>query len=272
MNSIDYWNRRNNLLNSVTNKSIKVTEMRIQREYQLVYERLERDALKIMEEYQSKLAEGQVPGQAMIHSLQRMNTMMEQLRSEVEGLGYSMNKTLQNSLYVQYKTIYDSVKVQSAKLEPYSKLNKRYILDRINTPWVTGDPLTFSSRIWGNTNKLMYTLQEDLTTALATGQKTDKLIAKLQHDFGVSYNEASRLVRTESAHIQTQATMDKYKKYGVEKFNVQCGPDCCDDCADISDNGPYDTDAFDIMPPIHPNCRCTITAVVDTDSEVESNE
>jgi hypothetical protein len=43
-----------------------------------------------------------------------------------------------------------------------------------------------------------------------TGKPSAKLRKLLMDDFGVSYRQADRIVRTELAHIQTQAAQKRY--------------------------------------------------------------
>lgn len=57
----------------------------------------------------------------------------------------------------------------------------------------------------GEATKHSDTLNEHLIHCVATGKTPGELKKLLQEDFGVSYGRADSLVRTELAHIQTQA-------------------------------------------------------------------
>jgi hypothetical protein len=74
----------------------------------------------------------------------------------------------------------------------------------INRVWVA-DGKSWSERVWDNTEKLQQTLNDNLVHCLVAGKKTTDLKNLLQEQFNVSYNRADSLVRTEIAHIQTQA-------------------------------------------------------------------
>ena len=83
--------------------------------------------------------------------------------------------------------------------------------------------------------------------------------------FNVNYRRAETLVRTEMAHIETQAARDRYKNYGVDKVKVLVDTDSrtCDVCAKL-EGKEFDINAK--MPiPVHPNCRCCIVPVVDNE-------
>ncbi len=90
----------------------------------------------------------------------------------------------------------------------------------------------------------------------------------LQERFNVSYNRADSIVRTEMAHIQTQAAKQRYADAGLEEVEVWADKDerRCDVC------GKLHQKRFPIganMPiPAHPRCRWCILPVVE-DSEPE---
>ena len=61
-----------------------------------------------------------------------------------------------------------------------------------------------------------------------------------------------------------------FKQYGVQMVDVVNGPNPCDDCQDIADNGPYPIDDIpDGGPPFHPNCECTLIAASDPSDNPE---
>jgi len=49
-----------------------------------------------------------------------------------------------------------------------------------------------------------------------TGKPSAALRKTLMEDFNASYRNADRIVRTELAHIQTQAAQKRYQDYGIE--------------------------------------------------------
>ena len=119
----------------------------------------------------------------------------------------------------------------------------------------------WSSRIWKNTNKLAQTVRESLVNTFTTGSTTDDFVRTLMKDFSVSYNQARTLARTELAHCATQSTVDGYISMGVEKYKVLAEKDCCEDCNDLS-NQIFEINDPTGYVPVHPNCRCSIVAVV----------
>jgi len=83
----------------------------------------------------------------------------------------------------------------------------------------------------------------------------------------VSFNRADALVRTEMAHIQTQAAQQRYKDYGIKQVEVFVDEDekTCEVCA-AEEGKRYNIN--DVMPvPFHPRCRCCMVPVIDIDDD-----
>lgn len=85
--------------------------------------------------------------------------------------------------------------------------------------------------------------------------------------FDVSYSQADMLVRTEMAHIQTQASVDRYKDAGLTRYEFLADTDekTCSVCKAL-DGKVFSFAEAQVgvnMPPIHPRDRCSIIPVVD---------
>ena len=132
----------------------------------------------------------------------------------------------------------------------------------VNSIWVA-DGKSWSQRIWGNNNELLDTLNEGLLHCLVTGKKTTELKRELQDRFNVSYHRADTLVRTEMAHIQTQAAKQRYADYGIDRVQVWADKDerQCEHCGTLHQKIYY---AHETIPvPAHPNCRCAIIPYIE---------
>ena len=129
------------------------------------------------------------------------------------------------------------------------------------------DGLTVNGRVARNMAQLQMTLEKGLQDCLARGVPKDELVKTLMRKFEVSYSNADRLARTERTYIQNQATKESYIKAGVKQYEYFAELDerTSDECEEM--NGQI----FDVAnavvgvnyPPLHPNCRCTVLAVID---------
>ena len=84
----------------------------------------------------------------------------------------------------------------------------------------------------------------------------------LRERFNVSYSRADALVRTELAHVQTEAAKQRYKDYGLDEVEIWADPDerTCPVCEKLHKK-VYPVGA-NVPIPAHPRCRCCIVPVI----------
>lgn len=166
-------------------------------------------------------------------------------------------ETIQNAYY---KTIYDTG--VGLKINPaFSRLDNRAVNQVLNTKFLGGN---YSERIWKNTDKLANTLKEVIGSAIARGESYSKTARGIRERFGVTQYEATRLVQTETCYFQNQAEIEALKTMGIEKYKFIATLDSrtSDICRD-HDKKVYnieDAKAGENLPPLHPNCRSTVSA------------
>jgi SPP1 gp7 family putative phage head morphogenesis protein len=224
-------------------------------------------AAKVIEDFQAtydKLLatelDGREPTPADLYKLDKYWKMQGQLREELRKLGEKQIAALTKQFEIQFFDIYYSIALDGAAT--YSTIDTAAAMQMINGIWVA-DGKSWSERIWQNTEKLAETLNEELIHCLVSGKKTTELKNLLQESFGVSYSRADALVRTEMAHIQTQAAKQRYEDYGIQEVEVWADKDerRCDVCGKLHQKR-YPVGAQ--MPvPAHPRCRCCIIPVVN---------
>ena len=161
-----------------------------------------------------------------------------------------------------YHAVYDLGK--SGMNFYFTPLDSRAIQKVLNYPW---SGALFSDRLWENKDKLIYSLKETLTQGLIQGQDYSRMTKNLAGRMDVSFEQAARLVKTETAHFMNQADMDSYDEAGIEKYQYLASLDelTCEQC------GAMDGRIFKLSeavtgvnyPPLHPNCRCTTIAVIE---------
>lgn len=140
-------------------------------------------------------------------------------------------------------------------------LNNDQLSKVLSKPWTT-DGKTFSNRLWTNKQRLVGSLQTQLTQSIITGKAPDEAIRSLSEEFRVSRNQAGRLIMTESAAFTSSAQEKTYKDLDVEKFEIVATLDNKTSaiCQDL-DGHVFDMKDFEVgvtAPPFHPWCR-TVT-------------
>lgn len=135
----------------------------------------------------------------------------------------------------------------------------------VDVPWVDGK--NFSTRIWGNTEKLANYLNTDIAQAFTRGDSYDRIVSNLKKRFDkVTRNDAYRLVYTEGTYVMAEATMTPFEAE-FEQCRVSTVGDgkVCDICREVA------KETFQIkdrkpgvnFPPLHAWCRCSFTIEVN---------
>lgn len=212
--------------------------------------------LKIFED----ISKGKEATPADLYKLDTYWQLQYQLKDELQKLGDKQASLLSKKFVKQFQDIYDYLAMPGSNM--FNEIDRGAIEQMINSIWVA-DGKSWSQRIWTNTERLAEVLNEHLIHSVAIGQKPGELKKLLQEEFGVSYRAADSLVRTEMAHIQTQAAQKRYQDYGIKEVEVLVDEDerTCPICAKL-EGKRYPVNAT--MPlPAHPRCRCTMIPVVE---------
>lgn len=131
----------------------------------------------------------------------------------------------------------------------------------------------FSDRIWDNQKELSKILQDGLIKATLMGQHPTRWMSEMRRNlteaFSGSIYALKRLAVTESARVQIASQKAAYEAGGYEWFEFIAEPTACEIC--LAFDGKI-AEVKKMMiggnaPPIHPNCKCSTAAYVDTTIE-----
>lgn len=98
-------------------------------------------------------------------------------------------------------------------------IDQRQIEKVINKPWAP-DGKNFSERIWGNRQKLVNSLYNELTLGIILGQDPQKTISRIAKNMNVSQKNAGRLVMTEKAFFSSAAQKDCFNDLDVQEYKI----------------------------------------------------
>lgn len=136
----------------------------------------------------------------------------------------------------------------------------------ISTAW---SGKNYSERIWANRKKLGKKLEQVLTQGTIMGHSNAKMAQKLSKEMSVSFNNAARLVRTESNYVYNQATKAGYEAMGQDTYIFLATLDLRTSriCGSLDGKKfkSKDAKAGVNYPPMHPNCRSTTIPDVEED-------
>ena len=125
--------------------------------------------------------------------------------------------------------------------------------------------------IQGISGTTLDNLGDTISTGLANGDGVNAIRSSVL-DYVDDPNRASMIARTETARAVTAATVDSYNAMGVQQVDWMTAPGCCDLCLDMEDDNPYLIDDVKDQLPLHPNCRCSLDAVVIEDSALNETD
>lgn len=257
---IKYWAKRvADAQNRLTSRGIKETERQLIRYYRQTMANVIKEFEATYDKLLARMEQGKEPTPADLYKLDKYWQLQGQMRQALTKLGDKQAKLLSKQFEMLWFEIYYSFALEGR--QTFNTLDTQTVRQMLNTIWCA-DGKNWSSRIWGNTEKLMNALNNSLIDCVASGKKTSDLKKLLQEQFNVSYRRADMLVRTEMAHIQTQSAQQRYKDYGIEQVEVFVDEDerTCPICS------KHEGERHDIneqMPiPFHPRCRCCIIPVI----------
>ena len=185
-----------------------------------------------------------------------LKDMGKQLGNEEVEKVTSILSTVYSDTY--YKSIYIMNKGLKVALK-FDILKKVNVDAAVNTKY-KGD--LFSDRIWTNKADMIDNLQSKLIEATKGTLTIDQVGKQIKDIFNVTAYESSRLVATENARVQTQASYDEGISTGVDE--VMWSSTLDDKTA--PEDGELDGKVWGINedhpePPLHPNCRCCLINV-----------
>ena len=125
---------------------------------------------------------------------------------------------------------------------------------------------TFSDRIWMYQGMLQNELGSLLQTGLIQGQHPRKLATHLRKRFGVSQSNAELLMTTELARVQTEAQKQSFDRNGFEEYTFLALGTACPICRALDEKHFKVTKMLPgtNAPPMHPRCRCSTAAYMDS--------
>lgn len=253
----NYWATRNivereNLLNHF----IGATEKELVKQYRRSYAAIEKEMIGLYDEMRADSISD-------LYSFNRYYTMLNFIQERLTQLGIKEQSIFSKQFTDLYNRNADLIGSQIDFVIGLDEQAARKVIEKI---WCA-DGLHWSDRIWKHKTALVDRLEKGLIDCVSRGASHDEVVKQIQSDFTVGFAAADRVVRTELSYVQNQSTLDKYKQAGISKFQflAEQGERTCGKCSELNGN-QYDIGSAAVgvnMPPLHPNCRCTILAVLE---------
>ncbi len=168
-----------------------------------------------------------------------------------------------------YRSIYDTQIGTGLGFE-FSALSKGAVNTIVNDRWKGAN---FSDRIWQNTSALVNSAYGIVARGIMTGAGPQVMARQLADAMQSGMYSSMRLIRTETNRVHNAAEKAAYEEEGITEYRFLATLDgrTCDVC------GALDGKTFPVSeakeginyPPLHPNDRCTTTAVIEGQNRAE---
>ena len=168
-----------------------------------------------------------------------------------------------------YRSIYDTQIGTGLGFE-FSAMPKGAVNTIVNDRWKGAN---FSDRIWQNTSALANSAYGIVARGIMTGAGPQVMARQLADAMQSGMYNSMRLIRTETNRVHNAAEKAAYEEEGITEYRFLATLDgrTCDVC------GALDGKTFPVSeakegvnyPPLHPNDRCTTTAVIEGQNRAE---
>ena len=206
--------------------------------------------------------------------INRLETLKANIETETALLADREKRELKRLLEdvsgdTYYRSIYDTQIGTGLGFE-FSALPKGAVNTIVNDRWKGAN---FSDRIWQNTSALANSAYGIVARGIMTGAGPQVMARQLADAMQSGMYSSMRLIRTETNRVHNAAEKAAYEEEGITEYRFLATLDgrTCDVC------GALDGKTFPVSeakegvnyPPLHPNDRCTTTAVIEGQNRAE---
>ena len=205
--------------------------------------------------------------------ISRLDSLKAGIDYELIQAGEKINNKVTDTLTEVYKDTYASL-TEDLHFKK-GVISSSVVKKALENEWSGAN---YSSRIWSNTDNLAKAIKNEVVIGLNKGLNYRTMSQNIAKKFETSYKNAERLVRTETNHIQNQATLMGYTDAGVVKYQFLAVLDSrtSHTCSELNGEVFKTEDATEgeNYPPMHPHCRSTTVPYeyADTVNETPKEE
>lgn len=186
--------------------------------------------------------------------ISRLELLLNEIHIEI-AKGYDLTES------IMQQTLSDEIKQEVLRQAGILNLSVSDIESAMNRFLETTHRNAKFADFWGkDLSKLYNELDITIRNALMNGENPKKLIGKVKNLFNVTKYQAKRLLLTETTFSQTRIQLAAFKAAGFTHFRLVAEAGACDTCSSYRGKSYSIEEWLNLgaIPPIHPNCRCTL--------------
>lgn len=250
----EYWEKRIanetwRIYNSVEEQNADLLEM-----YDKADKKIRTELYTVMEK-----AESEDLTRSDAYKKSHLQELQKKIEKECERLGDQIEEKSVSRILEASQDVRKNV-MKSLGVDDFDLLPKKTMEQMLRQPWHGS---FFQQRLWGDTGKLVKSLDNILINGITQGKTATEMAVQLSNTMQSSFNAAHRLVRTETINTMNRAAIRSYKDAGIKKVQWWAAEDerTCPEC------GRHHGTVYEIGKepnlPAHPGCRCTWIPVLN---------
>lgn len=247
-------------------KYAKENKLTLDEAYQVLSRKTELEYKNDLHDYISKANEDAIKWRAYLLEQSRMHshTVLDQLRTSYRNVVYNIDMETTGGKFLEKIYANANYYAQYTEIEDqdlFSRVDEGKIKALLQEDWSGGG--NFSESVWKDKEKLVNALDDIVIKGLATGESYDKMADALSKRMETSFNNARRLIMTESARMDNEGLLQRYKDTGVKQLIFVATLDSrTSEICRAMDGAIIDIEDAQIglnVPPLHPYCRSVIS-------------
>lgn len=204
-----------------------------------------------------------MPVRESIYKLNRLEGLQLNIRMNLLELGVYEEENYQKLLEQAYENGYLSTMKGLSNAPSFFMVNSIAMSQTLNEKWI--DEGNFSTRIWGNKEKLIRLLNNEIRDGFIRGDDYRQMAKVIQYRTGVGENDAKRLLQTEYNFVMNQANKQAFIDAGVTRYEISAIMDkkTSRTCRSL-DGQQFEFESAKVgvnYPPFHARCRTTVIPV-----------
>lgn len=214
-----------------------------------------------------KLAKQNIPKYKIDHLRALQIDLQLQLTEATKGQEAGIYKTLKDVAKVSQATT--ALRFKKTLDIAFDNIASKKLIKILSSDW---SGASWSERLWKDREIVGKKVTNILELGIPQGKSLQSMSRELKQATGESFNDAFRLIRTESAHIDSEVTLEGFKQaqdelgYQYYIYDAFLDDRTSTICREL-DGKRFKIDEAEVgvnYPPMHPNCRSTV--VLDENS------
>lgn len=242
----------------------KENKMTLNEAYKTLPKKMETEYKKDVLDYVEKAKSGDTKWKQYLlnQSIMHKHSVLDQLRTEFRNVVYNIDMETTGGKFLEKIYMNANYYEQySEGNEAFAKVDQDKIKRLLQENWSGGG--NFSESIWKNKEQLVNALDDILIRGFARGESYEKMSERLAKRMDTSNSNARRLIMTESARMNNEGLLARYKETDVKNliFVATLDTKTSEICRAMdSEIIPIDKAQIGLnVPPMHPYCRSVIS-------------